>query len=75
MELCQGDITEKNWVLWNVTLAEAMEWVGFILKRRFEWIEIVGQMFSGVTEDEGKDKKCRDTTLCSMCRKTCSQRL
>ena len=75
MELCQGDITKKDHVLWNVTLAEAIEWGEFLVKRRFEWLEIINRIFGETEPEEGSEKKCRNATICSMCRKPCNQRL
>ena len=74
MDLCQGDITRKDEILWNVTLEEAIEWVAYIVKRRYEWIELVGKMLGGEAET-GTDKKCRNVRVCSICRKQCNQRL
>jgi hypothetical protein len=74
MQLCHGDITRKEWVLWNVTLTEAIEWGRYIVKERYEWVEILGRIFGG-TPDDKEDKKCRSATVCAMCRKKCGQRL
>lgn len=75
MELCAGDITKREWITWNVTLKDAIEWCKYNIKRRYEWLEIIGQAFGITAEEEGKKKKCRDASICSMCRKPCSQRL
>lgn len=75
MELCQGDITKQEWVLWNVTLSEAVEWVRYIGHQRYEWVEIIGHMFGGGQKDGKTDKKCRAPAACAMCRKKCGQRL
>lgn len=75
MELCQGDITKKPWVLWHVTYEEAIEWSKFLIKRRYEWLEIIGRMFGGEGEKQ-EGKKCRDKRACRICRKwRCVERI
>jgi len=73
MELCSGDITKKQWVTWHVTWPEAIAWCRYNIKRRFEWLEIINSAF-GDTAD-GKEKKCRNSITCSLCRKNCRQRV
>jgi hypothetical protein len=76
-ELCGGDITRRDWVLWNVTWNEAIDWCRFRQKQRYEWVEIVGRMF-GMEESPkaGKgEKPCRHPDLCSICKKQCGARM
>lgn len=74
MELCHGDITRKDAVIWGTTLSEARQWGEYIVRRRYEWVEIIG-MFFGVGDKPDSDKKCREAAICAICRKSCSQRL
>ena len=63
-------------IIWNVTLKDAIEWGRYNIKRRYEWLEIIGQIFGGAGDpEEGSEKKCRNATICAMCRKPCNQRL
>jgi hypothetical protein len=74
MDLCHGDITKKEWVLWHVTFEDAIGWTKHIMKRRYEWMEVIAKIL-GADNQEGKQKKCADVRVCNICRKTCSQRI
>jgi hypothetical protein len=72
MELSAGDITKKRWIMWNVTLEEGIKWCRYNIRRRYEWLEIIGKALESGNE---KEKKCRHPQVCNMCRKYCLQRL
>lgn len=72
MELCGGDITKRNWIKWNVTLKDGIDWCKYNLERRYEWVKIISGALEGGDE---KKKNCQDPRICAMCKKQCSQRM
>jgi hypothetical protein len=72
--LCGGDITKRDWVRWNVTLDEAVDWGGYNVKLRYEWVEFVKRMLGGGSESE-QEKSCRHPAVCMMCRNRCKSRI
>lgn len=72
MELCAGDITKRDWITWNVFVKEGIDWCRFNTRRRYEWLEILNELFKA--DDPKKRKHCRNPQVCAMCRKRCRQR-
>lgn len=67
-----GVITRRDWVLWNVTLREAIEWCQLAVKDRAWWLEA---LFGSAKKDTRQKKPCRHADMCAMCRKVCDDRI
>lgn len=49
--------------MWNVTFADAIEWYGYNIKRRYETAEMVLKLFGAGPEKEKEDNK-----FCAACK-------
>ena len=50
-----------------------MDWGAFIVKQRYEWVEILSKIFGG--DVEVTEKACSNGLVCSMCNKQCPARV
>jgi hypothetical protein len=61
--------------MWNVEVMEALEWIEYIMDRRYEWLKMVNRFLGGKDDDTPPKKKCSHETICSMCGKQCRARV